>query len=44
VDVRHLPAKGRGRALAAAWSASDAPVLAARHQAQGLVVFALGWR
>ncbi|BCB87472.1 bifunctional glycosyltransferase family 2/GtrA family protein [Phytohabitans suffuscus] len=28
VEVLHLPAKGRGRALAAAWSASDAPVLA----------------
>ncbi|MFF5216860.1 glycosyltransferase [Micromonospora sp. NPDC000442] len=28
VRVRHLAAKGRGRALRAAWSASDAPVLA----------------
>ncbi|MFI7553417.1 glycosyltransferase [Micromonospora sediminimaris] len=28
VRVRHLSAKGRGRALRAAWSASDAPVLA----------------
>ncbi|MDI5941615.1 glycosyltransferase, partial [Micromonospora sp. DH15] len=28
VTVRHLDAKGRGRALRAAWSASDAPVLA----------------
>ncbi|WP_433528695.1 glycosyltransferase [Micromonospora sp. CA-263727] len=28
VVVRHLDAKGRGRALRAAWSASDAPVLA----------------
>ncbi|NLU79680.1 glycosyltransferase family 2 protein [Micromonospora sp. HNM0581] len=28
VQVRHLDAKGRGRALRAAWSASDAPVLA----------------
>ncbi|MEV2239780.1 bifunctional glycosyltransferase family 2/GtrA family protein [Micromonospora sp. NPDC049891] len=28
VQVRHLAAKGRGRALRAAWSASDAPVLA----------------
>ncbi|MEH0843807.1 bifunctional glycosyltransferase family 2/GtrA family protein [Micromonospora sp. CPCC 205711] len=28
VEVRHLAAKGRGRALRAAWSASDAPVLA----------------
>ncbi|MBO4160705.1 glycosyltransferase [Micromonospora antibiotica] len=28
VEVRHLSAKGRGRALRAAWSASDAPVLA----------------
>ncbi|NYF58706.1 glycosyltransferase [Micromonospora purpureochromogenes] len=28
VRVRHLAAKGRGRALRATWSASDAPVLA----------------
>ncbi|MET7866320.1 glycosyltransferase [Micromonospora taraxaci] len=28
VDVLHLDAKGRGRALSAAWSASSAPVLA----------------
>ncbi|MGC4815888.1 glycosyltransferase [Micromonospora sp. DT63] len=28
VGVRHLDAKGRGRALSAAWSASSAPVLA----------------
>ncbi|WUR63032.1 bifunctional glycosyltransferase family 2/GtrA family protein [Micromonospora chokoriensis] len=28
VDVLHLEAKGRGRALSAAWSASSAPVLA----------------
>ncbi|MEU7946475.1 glycosyltransferase [Micromonospora taraxaci] len=28
VDVLHLQAKGRGRALSAAWSASSAPVLA----------------
>ncbi|MGW0218311.1 glycosyltransferase [Micromonospora chokoriensis] len=28
VDVLHLAAKGRGRALSAAWSASSAPVLA----------------
>ncbi|GAB3842453.1 bifunctional glycosyltransferase family 2/GtrA family protein [Micromonospora andamanensis] len=28
VQVRHLDTKGRGRALRAAWSASDAPVLA----------------
>ncbi|MEU7843793.1 glycosyltransferase [Micromonospora sp. NPDC049114] len=28
VGVRHLSAKGRGRALSAAWSASSAPVLA----------------
>ncbi|WBB52731.1 dolichyl-phosphate beta-glucosyltransferase [Verrucosispora sp. WMMD573] len=28
VRVRHLSAKGRGRALRAAWSASEAPVLA----------------
>lgn len=28
VEVRHLAAKGRGRALRVAWSASDAPVLA----------------
>src|SRR5690348_11973461 len=28
VSVLHLPEKGRGRALRAAWSASDAPVLA----------------
>ncbi|MFG3558541.1 glycosyltransferase [Micromonospora sp. NPDC047557] len=28
VGVRHLDAKGRGRALSAAWSASPAPVLA----------------
>ena len=28
VRVMHLPQKGRGRALAAVWSSSDAPVLA----------------
>src|SRR3954451_9487582 len=28
VDVLHLPAKGRGRALRAAWSATDADVVA----------------
>ncbi|MEU5675385.1 glycosyltransferase, partial [Micromonospora sp. NPDC047753] len=41
VEVLHLDAKGRGRALSAAWSASSAPVYL--HIPLGGALLLLGW-